>query len=391
MRMRLLLSLCLGTLFAFNALQTFAQDYRLNYVPLSTNADQQGFIRIVNDSSSSALVYIDAIDDSGRSDYTYVMMDAGESKQLTISDLENGNLNKDVVFGIGPGIGSWRLTVSSPTVIMVMGYIRSPSGFLSPMHASSQAYLGGIYHSIPMFNPGSNANQQSRLRIINNTNYSNDFLISAVDDNGNDAPNGSVSVTLGANEAATFSSQDLENGNVAKGLTGSFGKGTGKWRLSVISTEESTAMSFMELPGGYVSNTSDVAAEHGTPQKTQLTCDQLDGASVYSQEAAPVFLGFFGRSSAANSITRSIGDYGNTTSAQSMKNKSSVYGSASGSYSINNPAATLPPVIVRNGATLGYITTNNNLFGGYSLTAIESSCAPFDSTAPVASFRLYGF
>lgn len=389
--MRLLLSLCFGAFLSLNALQVFAQDYKLNYVPLSTNADQQGFIRIVNDSSTSGLVYIDAIDDSGRSDFTYVRLNAGESKQLTISDIENGNASKGVSFGIGPGIGSWRLTVSSSNIIMVMGYIRSPSGFLSPMHASSQAYLGGIYHSVPMFNPGSNANQQSRLRIINNSNYSNDFLISGIDDNGTDAPNGSVSITLGANEAATFSSQDLENGNVAKGLTGSLGKGTGKWRLSVISTEESTAMSFMELPGGYVSNTSDVAAEHGTPQKSQLTCEQLDGASVYSQEPAPVFLGFFGASFIANSIYRTSGDYGSTTAARSMRNKSAIYGSTSSNYSASNPSATLPPIIVRNGATLGYVTTNTDLFGGFSLSVIDSACSPFDSTAPVASFRLYGF
>ncbi len=389
--MRLLLSVCVGVLLSFSSTFSFAQDYKLNYVPLSTNVDQQGFIRIVNDSSTSATVYIDAIDDSGRSDFTYIRLTAGESKQLTIGDIENGNSSKGVSFGIGPGIGNWRLTVSSSNLIMVMGYIRSPSGFLSPMHATSQAYLGGIYHAIPMFNPGSNANQQSRLRIINNSGYDNDFLISGIDDGGKDAPNGSVSLRLKAYQAATFSSQDLENGNAVKGLSGSLGKGTGKWRLSVVSTYESTAMSFMELPGGYVSNTSDTATEADTPLKSALTCDQLDGASVYSQEEAPIFLGFFGSQFAMRSIYLTAGDHGSSTSTRSMRNKSSSYGSTFGPYSANNTSSTLPPIIVRNGVTLGYVTTNKNLFGGYSLSTIDASCSPFDATKPVASFRLYGF
>lgn len=389
--MRLLLSACIGALLSLSSILSFAQDYKLNYVPLSTNVDQQGFIRIVNDSSSSALVYIDAIDDSGRSDFTFVNFNAGESKQLTIGDIENGNSAKGVTSGIGPGVGNWRLTISSSSIIMVMGYIRSPSGFLSPMHATTQSYLGGVYHAVPMFNPGANANQQSRLRIINNSGYPNDFLISAIDDSGKDAPNGSVSVTLGAYQAATFSSQDLENGNAAKGLSGSFGKGAGKWRLAVVSTYESTAMSFMELPGGYVSNTSDTATEADTPLKSALTCDQLDGASVYSQEPVPVYLGFFGSQFISNSITRTSGDYGSTTSARSMRNKTAIYGSSTSNYSANNPSGTLPPIIVRNGATLGYVTTNTDLFGGYSLSSIDASCSPFEATKPVASFRLYGF
>ena len=46
-----------------------------------------------------------------------------------------------------------------------------------------------------------------------------------------------------------------------------------------------------------------------------ITCANLDGASVFSQEPAPQFLGFFGSSSAVNSIENINSPYGSSQSA----------------------------------------------------------------------------
>ena len=85
------------------------------------------------------------------------------------------------------------------------------------------------------------------------------MTISGVDDNGN-AGFGTVSFTLPARTVLEVSAQDLENGNVEKGLTGQLGNGAGKWRLTISSSEPSTVINILESAGGYISNLSGEAA-----------------------------------------------------------------------------------------------------------------------------------
>ena len=72
-------------------------------------------------------------------------------------------------------------------------------------------------------NPASNQTQQSFLRVINTSSVSGLVTLSGIDDNGNPAPGGDLTFTLGPNEAKQFNSLDYENGNAAKDLTGALG------------------------------------------------------------------------------------------------------------------------------------------------------------------------
>jgi len=43
-----------------------------------------------------------------------------------------------------------------------------------------------------------------------------------------------------------------------------------------------------------------------------ITCAELDGAYVYSQESSPAYLGFFGNAYASESINNTYGTYGSS-------------------------------------------------------------------------------
>jgi len=116
-------------------------------------------------------------------------------------------------------------------------------------------------------------------------------------------------------------------------------------------------------------------------QLLALTCTDLDGAYIYSQEATPVYLGFFGSQFAADSIMNEFGTYGSQFNSLSVRNEFGTYGSSFSTYSANNNLTSTPPRIFKNGALIGYLTTNSLIVGGVSLADIDSSCT-FYSTSP---------
>ena len=58
-----------------------------------------------------------------------------------------------------------RLELSSPLDIEALAYIRTTDGFLTGMNATAPTVLGEIW--VPTFNPASNTNQVSYLRLVN--------------------------------------------------------------------------------------------------------------------------------------------------------------------------------------------------------------------------------
>ena len=112
-----------------------------------------------------------------------------------------------------------------------------------------------------------------------------------------------------------------------------------------------------------------------------LTCADLDGAYVYSQETSPVYLGFFGNSYASDSIMNSYGTYGSPYTTYSVRNTYGTYGSPYSVYSANNNYTSTPPKIYNNGYLIGYLTTNNFIWDGVSLAVIDANCI-FYSSAP---------
>ncbi len=123
------------------------------------------------------------------------------------------------------------------------------------------------------------------------------------------------------------------------------------------------------------------------PPPSRTACFDLAGASVFSSEDRPVFLGFFGNASAPDSINNPSSPYGSNSSGTSVRNNSSIYGNTSGSFSVANGSALKPPKIVINGRHIGYLSINGSLgWQSFSLATIDASCT-FTNTSPGALFK----
>ena len=229
-------------------------------LPLFLPAGQarKGFARIINRSDRSGTVRVYGTDDTGRRRGPISLsLDAGATRHFNSDDLERGNTSKGLTGALGNGTGNWRLEVATDLDIEPSAYIRTADGFLTAMHAVARASeVGGeTVHRVPIFNPGSNSQQVSWLRVANLTDSRVNVTIRARDDAGDPAPLGEVRLTLPANGARRYSAQELESGAPVS-LRGRLGDGSGKWRLSVTADGDIEVVSLLQSPTGHLSNLS---------------------------------------------------------------------------------------------------------------------------------------
>ncbi|MBS0381159.1 MAG: hypothetical protein JSR56_01895 [Proteobacteria bacterium] len=163
--------------------------------------------------------------------------------------------NQNICF-IAPG---GTTTINPTTIVANVTATRTWTGKTDTGTANALAmtYNGPVQTAFS-FNPATNTNQQSFLRISNTSPAAGLITITAVDDSGHKA--GPVTFTLGAAQSIQLSSSDLENGNAAKGLTGSLGAGTGKWIVTVVGQIGS-----MEVTNLNRNNTSGTLNNLGVP------------------------------------------------------------------------------------------------------------------------------
>ncbi len=234
----------------------------LYFVNPASETDKENFIRIINLEAQEATITVSGIDDNGAAapgGSVTLTLGANQSKQITVNDLENGNTDKGLTGKLGDGENRWHLDVSADVDIIVMNLIRTTDGFLT--NVSQASPIAAQTNKVFFFNPGSNQNQRSSLRLVNNSSTSGTVTISATDDAGNPAPGGDVSLSLPANAGTMITAQDLENGNSALGLSGSLGDGTGKWRLQINSDIDLEVQSLLDTPNGFITNLSVTASE----------------------------------------------------------------------------------------------------------------------------------
>ena len=137
-------------------------------------------------------------------------------------------------FGANGGTATLCVTVDGVTQIAAQsldvqvglnGEISGDTCAVAPIQYNGSVVK--VYH----VNPAGNTTAQSFVRVINPSTTAGMVTVTGYDDAGNSA--GPVTFNLDGRESKQFNSEDLENGAVAKGLTGSFGDGVGKWRLEV--------------------------------------------------------------------------------------------------------------------------------------------------------------
>ena len=220
--------------------------------PAASDAALQGFVRVINHSGDSGEVEIEAIDDMGRSyGPLTLLIDATETVHFNSDDLESGNAGKGLTGSTGAGEGDWRLVLTSDLDVEVLSYIRTTDGFLTAMHDLAPVAEGE--HRIAIFNPGSNAAQVSRLRLINPGEAEAQVAIEGVDDRGA-SPGSAVQVNVAAGATQTLTAAELESGGTD--MTGALGDGAGKWQLTVKSESSIHALSLLSSPTGHLTNLS---------------------------------------------------------------------------------------------------------------------------------------
>ena len=243
--------------------------HRIGLFPSADDAlGRQGFARIVNHSDSDGEVEIVAYDDAGM-EYGPLTLEigAGETVHINSDDVEGGNAGKGLEGATGTGDGNWRLEFSSALDLQVLSYIRTEDGFLTSMHDFVARTEAG-QHRVATFNPGKNANQVSRLRLINPGAERTEVRIEGVDDKGQ-SPGETVVFTLDGGASRTLSARDLESGT---GVSGRLGTGRGKWRLVVSADQPIEVLNTLSTPTGHLTNLSTVP-----------------GAAVPRESAADVF------------------------------------------------------------------------------------------------------
>ena len=245
-----------------------ASGHAIPFFPSASDArGRQGFARLLNHSAEAGEVTIAAFDDDGACYGPLTLtLGANETAHFNSDDLENGNAAKGLGSGTGWGQGDWRLELASELEVEVLSYIRTSDGFVTSMHDTVAWGDGGL--RVPIFNPGSNGDQESLLRLVNLGEAAATVTITGTDDSGNSGA-GRVTVEVPARAARTYTAAELESGSAA-GLDGSLGDGADKWRLAVRSDQAIVAMSLLSSPTGHLTNLSTVPGNgnggvHGVP------------------------------------------------------------------------------------------------------------------------------
>ena len=242
---------------------SLAIETRLYLTNPGSNVTQQSFLRFINPNDSDTSIEVYGIDDGGNPSKEIISFTLAPqaAKQFNAQDLENGNSSKGLTGHLCDGQGKWQLRIRSDNPIKIMGLIRTPDGFLTSVNDAVPK--SGDDNLVYFANPASNPNQQTFLRIVNLTTDTGTVTITGIDDAGITSV-GTITFTLGANQSKQMNAQDLENGNVSKGLTGSLDNGSGKWRLTLSSTLDLEVMSLIRTPDGFLTNLSGMVDENGS-------------------------------------------------------------------------------------------------------------------------------
>ena len=253
-----------------------AGDVRLALVPAAGTA-RRGLVRVINRSRRAGTVRVRAFDDAGKEypPQTFALR-AGQGRRFTSRDLEEGNEALGFA-GTRAGAGDWRLIFETDLDIQVLGYVRNPGGSLAALHDTAPESEGT--HEVAFFNPASNRELASALRLINPGRCAADIVIDGLDARGDAPPSGEVRLSLRAGAARTLTAQQLEQGGPE--LSGRLGDGEGKWQLFVSSRAPVQVMNLMRTRSGHLSNLSSTTVPGVIPEPPRRTGTPRQAAMLH--------------------------------------------------------------------------------------------------------------
>ncbi len=98
----------------------------------------------------------------------------------------------------------------------------------------------------------------------------------------------------------------------------------------------------------------------------------LRGGKVLAQNDENTYLGKITNKYDSESIFSEHGPYGSSYYANSLWNRNGEFGSKYGPYSAFNSNSSKPPMIIKEGKIVGYITTNKWISGGCSPNLLKA-------------------
>jgi len=103
-------------------------------------------------------------------------------------------------------------------------------------------------------------------------------------------------------------------------------------------------------------------------------CLIVSGAKLIAQDDKKTFLGEISDSYVNESIFNQYGSYGSEYSSHSIWNKYATFGSEYSSYSPFNEYTITPPMMVKGGKIIGYLTTNKGMEASLSPNLLRVLC-----------------
>lgn len=103
-------------------------------------------------------------------------------------------------------------------------------------------------------------------------------------------------------------------------------------------------------------------------------CTLVNGASVIAQDGKNTFLGKVTSKYSSDSIFNAYGLYGSEYQMNSVWNKYGLYGSEYQMYSATNSYTATPPLLVKQGRVIGYLSANRYLSGTISPALLKALC-----------------
>ena len=205
-----------------------------------------------------------ALDRSPRQQATAVTLSvAGSGDADAVDFAAVADFEIAIPAGTASGTGTFTLTPEDDTVaeadetVSVSGISDLPVTPTSLTLADDDERPQQIFRVL-LFESATNPARQGFLRVINHSRESGEVRIDAVDDGGvRRAP---IMLAIDGGKAAHFNSDDLENGNADKGLSGGVGPSSrGEWRLKLSSDLDIEVLAYARTPDGFVTTMHDSA------------------------------------------------------------------------------------------------------------------------------------
>ncbi|WP_447875165.1 hypothetical protein [Serratia fonticola] len=111
-----------------------------------------------------------------------------------------------------------------------------------------------------------------------------------------------------------------------------------------------------------------------SPYAAEQVCYAVDGAVLIAQDEQNTKLGNISSSYDSDSIFNEYGTYGSEYNSSSIWNSYGTFGSEYSQYSPFNSYSRTPPMIIKQGKIIGYLSANKHVGNAISPNLLKALC-----------------